>query len=179
MKSDDDIDKRRGKDDGSDDSQNGMEFGDMKELSLEEFMKLLEENMSYEEIMELKKVIDNASNSTDGDGRKDIGIAIIRASVPTSASAVQERETMELPGKYDVIFHNDDYTPMGFVVEILVKLFDKEREDAVNLMMDIHQNGKGIAGTYIKSIAETKVMLVRKMSQEANYPLHVTMEKAG
>ena len=76
-----------------------------------------------------------------------------------------------------MIFHNDDETPMGFVVGILENIFNMEQESAVKLMMDIHTSGKGIAGVYVKSIAEMKVMLVRHCAEEAHYPLLVTMEQ--
>lgn len=91
---------------------------------------------------------------------------------------VIEKINTELPGKYNVIFHNDDITPMGFVVEILVNIFSFDRQKAVELMLEIHQKGKGVAGTYIKSIAEAKVTLVRDVSLKADYPLNVTIEKA-
>jgi ATP-dependent Clp protease adaptor protein ClpS len=91
---------------------------------------------------------------------------------------VIEEVITELPGKYNVIFFNDDVTPMGFVVEILVNIFSFERTKAVELMLEIHQKGKGIAGTYIKSIAEAKVVLVRDVALKANYPLNAIIEKA-
>lgn len=91
---------------------------------------------------------------------------------------VIEKIDIQLPGKYNVIFHNDDVTPMGFVVEILVNIFSFNRQKAVELMLDIHHNGKGIAGTYVKSIAEAKVTLVRDVALKAEYPLNVTIEKA-
>ena len=113
----------------------------------------------------------------DGDGNKIAGIIFINAGGPSTDAAVKERVKIERPRKYNVIFHNDDETPMGFVVEMLVNVFDMEREPAAMLMMDIHTNGKGIAGTYIKSIAEMKVMMVRRCAEEAHYPLLVTMEQ--
>jgi ATP-dependent Clp protease adaptor protein ClpS len=91
---------------------------------------------------------------------------------------VIEKIITELPGKYNVIFHNDEVTPMGFVVEILVNIFSFERAKAVELMLEIHQKGKGVAGTYIKSIAESKATLVRDVALKASYPLTVTIEKA-
>lgn len=91
---------------------------------------------------------------------------------------VIEKISTELPGKYHVILHNDDVTPMGFVVEILVNIFSFDRQKAVELMLEIHTKGKGIAGTYIKSIAESKTTLVRDVSFKADYPLNVTIEKA-
>jgi len=91
---------------------------------------------------------------------------------------VIEKIDIQLPGKYNVIFHNDDVTPMGFVVEILVNIFSFDRQKAVELMLDIHHNGKGVAGTYVKSIDEAKVTLVRDVALKAEYPLNVTIEKA-
>lgn len=113
---------------------------------------------------------------SDEDGNKIAGIIFINAGGPSTESAVQERVKVEKPHLYNVIFHNDDETPMGFVVEMLVNVFDMDREAAAKLMMDIHTSGKGIAGTYIKSIAEMKVMMVRRCAEEAHYPLLVTME---
>ena len=90
---------------------------------------------------------------------------------------VVEKITIDLPGKYNVVFFNDDITPMGFVVEILNNVFDMEREKALSVMMEIHTNGKGIAGTYIKSIADAKATLVREVAMKAEYPLNVVVEK--
>lgn len=93
-------------------------------------------------------------------------------------TVTKEKIITELPGKYNVVLHNDDVTPMGFVVEILVNIFNMDRQTSVELMFKIHNDGKGIAGTYIKSIAESKVILVRDVALKANYPLSVTIEKA-
>lgn len=82
-----------------------------------------------------------------------------------------------LPGKYNVIFHNDDITPMQFVVELLENIFELDQKIAVALMLKVHSEGKAVVGTYIKSIAEAKVTLCRDVSIKANYPLQVTMEK--
>ena len=115
-----------------------------------------------------------------GDGINPIEVFVIKAAMMsgmTPQSTVQERVMVERPKKYNVILHNDDFTPMGFVVELLVSVFNMEREAATRLMLDIHQNGKGIAGTYIRSIAEMKTSIVRRCAEEAQYPLHVTMER--
>lgn len=96
-----------------------------------------------------------------------------------TATAVKDKTTVELPGKYNIIMHNDDVTPMGFVVEVLVNVFKKERADAIELMLKIHCEGKGVAGTYPKSIAESKIMLTREIAEKAGYDeFKVTMEKA-
>ena len=67
-------------------------------------------------------------------------------------TTIDEQVITELPAKYNVILKNDNVTPMGFVVEILVNVFSKERQEAIELMLEIHENGSGVAGTYIKSL---------------------------
>jgi len=96
-----------------------------------------------------------------------------------TATIEKERTTVELPHKYNIIMHNDDVTPMGFVVEVLVGVFRKERAQAIELMLKIHHEGKGVAGTYPKSIAESKLALTREISIDAGYnEFRVTMEQA-
>jgi ATP-dependent Clp protease adaptor protein ClpS len=94
-----------------------------------------------------------------------------------SENITLEKIDVKLPSLYKVIFFNDDVTPMGFVVEVLCNVFKKTKEDAIRLMLEIHNSGSGVAGVYIKSIAESKVTMVREISIKANYPLTVTMEK--
>lgn len=98
--------------------------------------------------------------------------------MPKTESDVKEEVIVEFPKKYHVILHNDDITPMGFVVEILIEIFGMEAKNAIALMLEIHTKGKGIAGTYIKSIAESKVTLVRDVALKAEYPLTATIEVA-
>ena len=96
-----------------------------------------------------------------------------------TSTVTLDKTTVEPPSKYNVIMHNDDVTPMGFVVEVLVGIFKKDRQDAVKLMLQIHHEGKGVAGTYVKSIAEEKLRLTREVSEKAGYDeFKVTMERA-
>ena len=96
-----------------------------------------------------------------------------------TATVVKDKTTVEPPSKYNIIMHNDDVTPMGFVVEVLVGVYKKERTDAIELMLRIHNEGKGVAGTYPKSIAEAKLLLTREIAEKAGYDeFRVTMEKA-
>lgn len=106
-------------------------------------------------------------------------ISINGASADTeSATTTKEIATVEKPHKYHVIMHNDDFTPMGFVVEILVGIFNKQRTDAIELMLIIHGEGKGIAGTYTKSIAEAKLLKTREVAEKAGFDeFKVTLEK--
>ena len=91
-----------------------------------------------------------------------------------------EREDVEIeePGMYNVIFLNDDYTPFDFVIYLLVEVFNKSGQDAIKITNDVHKNGKGIAGTYIRDVAETKSLLANKTAKANSYPLETVTEKA-
>ena len=91
--------------------------------------------------------------------------------------AVKRKIDVKRPSKYKVILHNDDYTTMEFVVQVLVQIFQKNQEEAIKIMHDVHKSGSGIAGIYSKEIAETKVNITMQNAQEAGYPLLCTMEK--
>ena len=79
------------------------------------------------------------------------------------------------PSLYKVILHNDDYTTMEFVIEVLQKVFSKPLEEAEAIMWTIHKTGIGVCGVYTFEIAETKVMKVIQMAKEASHPLKCTM----
>lgn len=81
------------------------------------------------------------------------------------------------PRKFAVIIHNDDFTTMDFVVEVLECFFKHSYEKAVQIMLDVHNTGKGICGIYPFGIAETKVMEVNAYSKANQYPLLCTMEQ--
>ena len=82
------------------------------------------------------------------------------------------------PSLYQVLLHNDDYTPMDFVVNVLELVFRFDHTRAQNIMLDVHQKGVGRCGIYPYDVAETKVALVTDMAREHEYPLKCTMEKA-
>ena len=77
---------------------------------------------------------------------------------------------------YKVLLHNDDYTPMDFVVMILETIFHKSHEDAVHTMLSVHRKGIGHCGTYTYEIAESKTRQVTDLSKQNQYPLQCTME---
>lgn len=81
------------------------------------------------------------------------------------------------PDRYQVILHNDDYTTMNFVVEILQSVFHKSVKEATDLMIRIHKHGAGLCGTFTREIAETKVRRVHFEARSAGFPLKCTMEK--
>jgi len=85
---------------------------------------------------------------------------------------------VELPKMYRVIIHNDHYTTMDFVVEVLVKIFHKSGAEATMLMMDVHKKGRGIAGIYTLDIALTKIAQVHSKAKEHGFPLKCTYEEA-
>ena len=91
------------------------------------------------------------------------------------SSGVDQKEGH--PPMYKVILHNDDYTTMEFVVEILIKVFGKSLEKASIIMLNVHRQGKGICGSYTREIAETKVNTVHNLAREQGFPLKSTMEK--
>lgn len=88
----------------------------------------------------------------------------------------QETELVE-PPMYKVLLINDDYTPMDFVVEILMNVFHKSIETATQIMMNVHKKGSGLCGVYTYEIAETKTDTVHRLAEENGYPLRSTMEK--
>ena len=81
------------------------------------------------------------------------------------------------PKKYKVILLNDDYTTMDFVVDILIKIFRKNVEEATQIMLKIHETGKGVCGVYSYEIAATKVAQVKANARQAQYPLRAIMEE--
>lgn len=86
-------------------------------------------------------------------------------------------EKLHEPSMYKVLLHNDDYTTMEFVVDILVSVFNKSPENAVIIMLNVHRQGIGLCGIYTYDVAETKVKTVQAMAREQDFPLKCTMEK--
>jgi ATP-dependent Clp protease adaptor protein ClpS len=84
---------------------------------------------------------------------------------------------LKRPKMYRVILNNDDYTTMEFVVEVLVSVFHKNATEATIIMMDVHEKGRGIVGTYTYDIARTKILQVEEMASEREYPLRVSIEE--
>ncbi len=80
------------------------------------------------------------------------------------------------PPMYKVVIYNDDFTPKGFVVELLVHLFHKTPAEAVDLMWQVHRGEKGVAGTYPREIAESKVEAGVALARENGFPLQLSME---
>ncbi len=84
-------------------------------------------------------------------------------------------ETRE-PRLYKVLLHNDDYTSMEFVISILETVFHKSTPDAAKIMLNVHNDGKGIAGVYTREISETKISIVHQLAKKNKFPLRSSME---
>lgn len=90
---------------------------------------------------------------------------------------VKTRTRTERPSMYKVLLLNDDFTPMEFVIQVLMVIFHKDQEDATRIMLHVHQNGVGVCGVYTYEVAETKVAQVMDAARRAQHPLQCTMEK--
>lgn len=90
----------------------------------------------------------------------------------------EAKPRLQQPPLYKVIMINDDFTPMEFVVQVLQTFFRHSREQAVQIMLQVHQSGRGVAGVFPAEIAETKVAQVNAFARKNQHPLLTVMEKA-
>lgn len=92
--------------------------------------------------------------------------------------SVQEAQPkLKRPPLYKVILLNDDFTPMHFVIELLMQFFAMSTDKATQVMLQIHTQGVGVCGTYSKDVAETKVYIVNEYSKQHQHPLLCSMEE--
>ena len=91
---------------------------------------------------------------------------------------LDERTRTKKPPMYKVLLHNDDYTTMEFVVDVLEHIFGMDRTTATRVMLEVHTRGKGVCGVYTFEIAETKVAQVTTYARQQQHPLLCTMEEA-
>lgn len=82
------------------------------------------------------------------------------------------------PGKYNVIFHNDDFTPMDFVTLILTHIFFKSEKEAEALMLKVHNEGKAIVGAYTYDIAMTMATDATNIARKNGFPLRISVNLA-
>lgn len=85
---------------------------------------------------------------------------------------------LDEPRMFRVILHNDHYTTMDFVVEVLMKVFQKKAAEAIKIMLDVHRRGAGVCGIYTYDIAVTKVSQVHQMAKKREFPLKCSYEEA-
>jgi len=89
---------------------------------------------------------------------------------------IEDKPISAVPRRYKVIFHNDDYTTMEFVVEVLKRFFHKTDAEAVHLMLTVHQKGAAVVGVYTRDVAETKSQEVMTYARDNGMPLLLTTE---
>jgi ATP-dependent Clp protease adaptor protein ClpS len=93
-------------------------------------------------------------------------------------AVAESQEKVEEPPLFKVLLHNDDYTTMDFVVYVLVSIFNMTEDQAVQVMLNVHLRGIGVAGIYTYEVAEMKVEKTLSLAREHEFPLLCTMEKA-
>ncbi|GAB0057136.1 ATP-dependent Clp protease adapter protein ClpS [Candidatus Magnetaquicoccaceae bacterium FCR-1] len=89
----------------------------------------------------------------------------------------RDNQGLEEPPLFKVILLNDDFTPMEFVVDTLMRFFDKNLDEATEVMLNVHHKGFGVCGLFTRDIAETKVMQVNRHARMHQHPLKCRMEK--
>jgi ATP-dependent Clp protease adaptor protein ClpS len=92
-------------------------------------------------------------------------------------AAPEIEENVKEPPMYKVLLHNDDYTTMEFVVEVLMNVFNQSIIEATGIMLNVHKQGTGLCGHYPYDIAETKVDTVHLLARERGFPLKCSMEE--
>lgn len=105
-----------------------------------------------------------AAGPKQGDGEGDTG------------TVIEIKPKTQKPRRWQVVFHNDDYTTMEFVVLVLRQFFHKTETEATYIMLTVHKKGRGIAGVYTREVAETKTAQVMDFAKEHGMPLLVTAE---
>lgn len=111
-----------------------------------------------------------ASNSGDGDGGDE------RIDHDSGFAAITEKPKLQKPPLYKVVLINDDYTPMDFVVEVLCSFFAMNVENATQIMLKVHTEGKGVCGVFGKDVAESKAAQVNEYARECEQPLLCSVE---
>jgi ATP-dependent Clp protease adaptor protein ClpS len=98
---------------------------------------------------------------------------------PLPEQEIREDSELQLskPPLFHVFLLNDDYTTMDFVIHVLEEIFHKQTVEATQIMLHVHKNGKGLAGTFTREIAETKMDYVHRLAREHEFPLLCLMEK--
>lgn len=108
-----------------------------------------------------------ARKDDDNDTGADRGTSVITRTEPKTKK----------PSLYRVLLLNDDYTPMEFVVHVLERFFQKDRDQATQIMLHVHNHGVGECGVYTYEVAETKVTQVMDFARQNQHPLQCVMEK--
>jgi len=97
---------------------------------------------------------------------------------PEGELGLKVNEQVEEPKLYRVILHNDDYTTMEFVIDVLMAVFHKPAAEATKIMLDVHKKGRGVCGVYPFDIAATKASQVQELARKRQFPLKCSFEEA-
>ncbi|MCH9740670.1 MAG: ATP-dependent Clp protease adaptor ClpS [Epsilonproteobacteria bacterium] len=97
--------------------------------------------------------------------------------LPRIEEEIESSLALVEPTKYKVLLHNDDYTTMDFVVEILIRIFHKNIIESEQIMLNVHKHGRAVCGIYTYEIAQTKVYQVKELAQKSGFPLLATLEE--
>ena len=130
-----------------------------------------------------KKLLNNKKHKTFEDLNVKIMLLITMGEDKDSKDDVEGsvklavKPKTKIPSLYRVLMMNDDYTPMEFVIEVLEKFFQKNREEATQIMLHVHQRGVGVCGIYAYDLAETKAIQVMNYARKYEHPLQVQLEK--
>ena len=126
------------------------------------------DNRKYKKLEDIDlRIIPLISMSENKDSKDEVG----------GNTKLAEKPKTKIPPLYRVLMMNDDYTPMEFVIEVLEKFFQKNREEATQIMLHVHQRGVGVCGIYAYDLAETKAMQVMNYARKYEHPLQVQLEK--
>lgn len=99
------------------------------------------------------------------------------ADVDSDIAVELEPPQLRRPSRWQVVLLNDDYTPMDFVVLLLMDLFGKSRGAAIRTMLDIHKSGRGVAGVYSREIAQAKQVQAIALAEQEEHPLRVVLDR--
>ena len=108
---------------------------------------------------------------------KGKGLSAMGANTPEFQEHTDESTDLDEPSQFRVLLHNDDYTTMEFVVEVLESVFNKNAPEATAIMLNVHKQGIGVCGIFTAEVAETKVAIVHHMARQRNFPLRCSMEE--
>ncbi|MBO1361234.1 ATP-dependent Clp protease adapter ClpS [Acetobacter sacchari] len=100
-----------------------------------------------------------------------------RDNTPNTGVLIKARPRTQKPAMYKVLMLNDDYTPMEFVVHVLERFFQKTRDEATSIMLQVHKRGVGVCGVFTYEVAESKVTQVMDLARQNQHPLQCTIEK--
>ncbi len=113
----------------------------------------------------MKNTVRAGKDNKERPGKTETGVLTRTRAVPKK------------PSMYKALLLNDDFTPMDFVIHVLERFFSKNRQEATEIMLQVHRRGVGVCGVYTYEVAETKINLVMDYARKNEHPLQCTMEK--